>query len=282
MKLKELLQTENGTVEKKREFKNIPIDKLDSMLDYQRDIDMAFVERKSSDEEFDEKEISTVLISAREDGSFKICDGQHTVAILKRRGYTEARCEIRYGLTVEEENDWFNVVNTKGRPQNKKSLLTSAINGTYEKHRDEHDFYNCIKSLGFKLNIYGEKSGNDYKINCPDSLLKIYIQYSSEEKIDKFVECLDLIKTCFNGDPISLQWNFIRGTFDFYEVFDGDFEQSRFVKCMTKITAHDIKKDSDNYSYIKKPSLRYAMVFAKEYNSGLSKGKRLKISHLEE
>ena len=171
MKLKEMLQSTgiNGRI--KVERKRVPIDKLDSMLDYQRDIDMAFVEEKSRDDVFDENEVSIVLISVRQDGSMKVCDGQHTIAILKKRGYTMVECELRYGLTIQEENDWFNVENTKRRNQSRKRTLTAQINGTYEKNKEEQDFYNCIKSVGFKLDIYGEESGSDFKIGCPANLL---------------------------------------------------------------------------------------------------------------
>ena len=57
MKLKEVLQTvgENKEpIEKKIERKRVPIDKLDAMLNYQRDIDMHFVEERSKDGVFKE------------------------------------------------------------------------------------------------------------------------------------------------------------------------------------------------------------------------------------
>ena len=98
MKLKEMLKVTGNTNDNKRgkkERKRVPIDKLDSMLDYQRDIDMAFVEEKSRDGVFDENEVSIILISVRPDGSMKVCDGQHTIAILKKRGYSMAECELR-------------------------------------------------------------------------------------------------------------------------------------------------------------------------------------------
>ena len=182
MKLKEMLQSTgiNGRI--KVERKRVPIDKLDSMLDYQRDIDMAFVEEKSRDDVFDENEVSIVLISVRQDGSMKVCDGQHTIAILKKRGYTMVECELRYGLTIQEENDWFNVENTKRRNQSRKRTLTAQINGTYEKNKEEQDFNNCIKSLGFKLDIYGEEPGNTYKIGCPAKLLEVYKTYSKSNR----------------------------------------------------------------------------------------------------
>ena len=83
LKLKEALKETEEKIEKKIERKRVPIDKLDSMLNYQRDIDMHFVEENSKDGIFEESKVSIVLVSVRVDGSMKVCDGQHTIAILK-------------------------------------------------------------------------------------------------------------------------------------------------------------------------------------------------------
>ncbi len=278
MKLKEITKE----IKKKIEHKNVPINQLDSMLDYQREIDMAFVERISKDEYFDEREVNEVKVSVRSDGALKVCDGQHTIAILKMRGWTTVPCELRYGLTIEEENDWFTITNTKERTQSRKRTLTTQINGTYEKNKDEKDFNNCIKSLGFKLNIYGEKPGNIYKISCPAKLLEVYKNYNTLNKLDDFVECLDIIKSCFSGDPLSLQWNFLRGMFDFYETYKDDFDRKRFIKSVGKYAPKDIKTKAELDTYTKKPSLKYAKLFVNEYNSGISKTKKLKMSKLED
>lgn len=278
MKLKEITKE----IKKKIEHKNVPINQLDSMLDYQREIDMAFVERISKDEYFDEREVNEVKVSVRSDGALKVCDGQHTIAILKMRGWTTVPCELRYGLTIEEENDWFTITNTKERTQSRKRTLTTQINGTYEKNKDEKDFNNCIKSLGFKLNIYGEKPGNIYKISCPAKLLEVYKNYNTLNKLDDFVECLDIIKSCFSGDPLSLQWNFLRGMFDFYETYKDDFDRKRFIKSVGKYVPKDIKTKAELDTYTKKPSLKYAKLFVNEYNSGISKTKKLKMSKLED
>lgn len=280
MKLKELMSKMDGKI--RVEHKDVPIEKLDSMLDYQRDIDMNRIELISSDEIFDENEVDEVKVSVRMDGSMKVCDGQHTIAILKRRGWSTVPCELRYGLTIEEENDWFNITNTKEKPQSRKSTLTSQIHGTYEKNKDEQDFYNCIKSLGFKLDIFGEDPGNDYRITCPANLLNIYKDYQKSDSIDNFVECMDILKTCFNGDSVSLKWNFIRGMFDFYEAYIFDFDRNRFIKVFSKMSAKNIKTNAENDSYTKKPSLKYGKIFVSEYNSNLAKSKRLKMSKLED
>lgn len=281
MKLKDLVKGTKVT-DNKIAHKEVPIDKLDSMLNYQRDIDMKRVERLSSDEYFDENEVDEVKVSVREDDSMKVCDGQHTIAILKMRGWTTVPCELRYGLTIEEENDWFTITNTKEKPQNRKRTLTSQINGTYEKHKIEQDFNNCIKALGFKLDIFGEEPGNDYKIKCPAKLLEVYKEYSSRNDVDGFIECMDLVKGCWNGNSKSLQLNYIRGMFDFYETYKGIFDNKRLITSVGKKSPSIIKEIADNDKYTKKPSLKYAKIYVNEYNSGLNKNKRLKMSLLED
>lgn len=281
MKLKDLVK-ETKVTDNKIEHKEVPIDKLDAMLDYQRDIDMKRVERLSDDEYFDENEVDEVKVSVREDGSMKVCDGQHTIAILKMRGWTTVPCELRYGLTIEKENDWFTITNTKEKKQNRKRTLTSQINGTYKKNKDEQDFYNCIKALGLKLDIFGEEPGNDYKIKCSAKLLNVYKEYSAKNKVDDFVECMDLVKCCWNGKSKSLQWNYIRGMFDFYETYKGVFDNKRFITSVGKKSPSIIKEIADNDKYTKKTSLKYAKIYVNEYNSGLNKNKRLKMSLLED
>lgn len=282
MKLKEVLKETGKNGKVKIERKSVPIDKLDSMLNYQRDIDMAFVEEKSRDDIFRESEVSIVLVSVRPDGSMKVCDGQHTIAILKKRGYTMVQCELRYGLTEQEENDWFNIENTKRRGQSRKRTLTAQINGTYENNKDEQDFNNCVKSLGFKLDIYGEDSGNDFRIGCPAKLLGVYKSYSVNDQIDRFIECLDIVKSCFNGDPVSLQWSFLRGIFDFHETYSSEFDRKRLVEVLSRENIRDIKKDAESDIRTKKASMKYAKLFVEKYNYKLSKTKQLKMSKLDD
>ena len=285
MKLKDVLKT-TGTTQKKMakkvERKRVPIDKLDSTLSYQRDINMDFVEENSKDGVFDESKVSIVLVSVREDGTMKVCDGQHTIAILKKRGYTTVECELRYGLTEQEENDWFSDENTKRRGQSRKRTLTAQINGTYEKHKDEQDFYNCLKSIGYKLDIYGEEIGSDFRIGCPAKLLTVYKEYNKADKVNCFVECMDIIKSCFNGDSLSLQWSFIRGMFDFYETYYDEFDRKRIVEVLSRENIRDIKKDAESDIRTKKTSLKYAKLFVEKYNYKLPKKKTLKMSMLDD
>lgn len=266
----------------KKEYKNIPLDELDSMTDYQRPLNHAFIEENSKPGVFDKDAVECPKISVRNDGTRKMGDGQHTVGIVRRVGWKFIRCELRYGLTEQEENDWFAQENTKRQPQSSKRILTAQIRGTYEKNKDEQDFYNCLKSLGFKLNIFGEETGSDYKINCTASLLNLYKEYVSANKKEKFIECMDIHKTAFNGNPTSLQWSFIRGMFDFYETYDKEFDRKRLLNVLSISDPLSIKKEADSDTYTDKTSTKYAKIFVSKYNYKVPKTKRLKMSKLED
>lgn len=240
------------------------------------------IEEKSKPGVFDKDAVECPKISVRNDGTRKMGDGQHTVAIVRRVGWKSIRCELRYGLTEQEENDWFAQENTKRQPQSSKRILTAQIRGTYEKNKDEQDFYNCLKSLGYKLDIYGEESGSDFKIVCSASLLNLYKEYVKEERKEKFIECMDIHKTCFNGNPISLQWSFIRGMFDFYETYENEFERKRLVSVLSTLNALSVKKDAESDTYTDKTSMKYAKLFVSKYNYKIPKSKRLKMSKLED
>ena len=266
----------------KKEYKNIPLDELESMADYQRPINHNFIEEKSKPGIFDKDAVECPKISVRNDGTRKMGDGQHTVGIVRRVGWKSIRCELRYGLTEQEENDWFAQENTKRQPQSSKRILTAKIRGTYEKNKDEQDFYNCLKSLGYKLDIYGEESGSDFKIGCSASLLNLYKEYVKLGKTEQFIECMDIHKTCFNGNPISLQWSFLRGMFDFYEAYENEFERKRLISVLSTLNVLSIKKDAESDTYTDKTSMKYAKFFVSKYNYKISKSKRLKMSKLED
>lgn len=71
----------------KKEYKNMPLDELESMTDYQRPLNYSFIEEKSKPGVFDKDAVECPKISVRNDGTKKMGDGQHTVAIVRRVGW---------------------------------------------------------------------------------------------------------------------------------------------------------------------------------------------------
>lgn len=259
---------------------SLPIECLNSALSYQRKINKAFVNEKSKDEVFDEREVEEIKVSARQDGSYRICDGQHTVAILAMRGYKEAKCEVRYGLSDNEESDWFTVLNTKHRPQTKRRILTSKILGTENKNGIEHKFYSLVTYAGFEIDLGGTSSKNNNKINCPLFLFSIFKQCVKNNNVRNFYNALITLRYTFNGDPISLQKNFIDGFFKFYDTYNDRIKLERLQKVMNKTTPDKIKCDVENNRSHEDIKMKYARFFADSYNKGLKHENKLNVGWL--
>lgn len=70
--------------------------------------------------------------------------------------------------------------------------------------------------------------------------------------------------------------------FDFYETYKEEFDRKRFVTAIGKLNPNNIKSKTETDLYTKKPSLKNAKLFVDEYNSGLSKTNKLKMSKLDD
>lgn len=261
----------------KKEIKEVNISLLESMTTYQRQLDLKFIAEKSKDGIFDPNAVELVKVSVRPDGSLKVGDGQHTIAICRNRGYKKVKCELRYGLTIEEENDWFALENTKSRPQSSKRIWTSKIRGSYEKNINEQNFNNTINAIGYRLGLCDEKSG-DGCINCIDTLFSIFKNKTN----DDFINIMSIHKSCFKGNTTSLQANFFSGMFKFFDTYKSLFDEKRFIKVFSKMKPDALKSESEDDKYTTDIGVKYARVFVKYYNLKLSKEKQLKMSKLED
>ena len=90
------------------------------------------------------------------------------------------------------------------------------------------------------------------------------------------------MKSCFNGDPVSLHWSFLRGMFDFYETYLNEFHRKRLIEVLSRENIRDIKKDAESDIRTKKTSIKYAKLFVEKYNYKLPKKKQLKMSKLDD
>lgn len=143
-------------------------------------------------------------------------------------------------------------------------------------------FEHYVKALGFTLDEYRAYPKRKYCICCVASLRSAYGEYKGHNKIDKFVNNLELIKTCFDGKESSLQWAFIKGMFIFCDVYEEQLSIERIVKVFTCIDSDDIKKEAKSDKYTAQLYLKYTKVFVNKYNKGLKKDKRLKMSALDD
>ena len=78
----------------KKEYKNIPLDELESMADYQRPINHTFIEEKSKPGIFDKDAVECPKISVRNDGT--IITNYHVTA---RTAEAVKRLSLESGMT---------------------------------------------------------------------------------------------------------------------------------------------------------------------------------------
>jgi hypothetical protein len=257
--------------EVKRNFEMVDINLLHSGLKYQRKLDEKFI--RDTLKKFDKNEVNAPLVSLR-DGKYNVVDGQHTIAICKEKGWNRIRCEIRKNLTEEEESQWFNVTNTKHRPQSKSSILNSRYFGNDE---ELNKLIKALASVGYKLKTV-DITDSDGVIDASVTIESIY----NEMKQDDFVNCLTLHQGVWNGEKESLKASFLKGMFKFHNTYKTNIDEKRFVKALSKCTAEKIKVEAETDKFTKDIAVKYARVLVAYYNKGIQKDKQLKISLLED
>lgn len=83
-----------------RLFVHVDIDRLKIDPRYQRKVNRQRVRNIAT--KFDERLMGVLVCSVREDGVYVI-DGQHRLEVARLLGHPTVRCELRIGLSVEEE-----------------------------------------------------------------------------------------------------------------------------------------------------------------------------------
>lgn len=262
----------------KRTFGYIALDKLTSGLAYQRQIKADFVDDKIKN--FDLLAVKPICVSFR-DGNYNVVDGQHTIAILKGVGYKKAYCEIRTGLTFEDENKWFKDEETNGRKQSQ----TAILNARYFSGQDDEltDLVAYLSIVGYKLNLSNVSDTNGV-IYATKAIEKIFNGMTRSD----FSKYITLHNAAWNGDKKSLQEHILKGFSLFYNTYKDILDEQRFIKVFNKTinkkakSTEDLKNESDRDMDTKDVALRMAKVLVRNYNSNLSQNKKLKMSWLED
>lgn len=264
----------------KRTFEWIPIEKLHSGLAYQRPIDEIFV--KNAVDNFDKNEVEAPCVSLRINNGekeYRVVDGQHTITIVKCVGWNKIRCEIREGLSDDDEHEWFYMKNKKKRNQTSGRLLNAKVNGKFD--TTINSLVNILESVGYKIKTADISNGNGV-INAGLTIENIFKNIGE----DNFKKCMELHSIVWNGSKESMKKSFLMGMSKFYTTYKDEIDSKRFVRAFLNknITADDIIKDVSNNMLTKKDnSIKYAWVLVEHYNKGLKdESKKLKFSKLED
>jgi hypothetical protein len=141
----------------------VNLDKIVTDGRYQRPVEDKRVERMVRN--FDAKQLGTVELSKRDDGSFAIIDGQHRIAALKALGRKQVPAIVHEGLGAQGEGELFVAINM-GRKQLRPAERFFAQ--VFSGEEDAVAISNAVTGAGFSIAKFGTESSknNPTSFNC--------------------------------------------------------------------------------------------------------------------
>lgn len=215
---------------------------------------------------FDPEQVSPVIVSFR-DGKYYIIDGQHTALAIYERsgndGSTRIYCDVREGLTYEQEALLFYNVNTNKRPVSIADKIWALVVAGDE---DATTFNGIIERCGY---VFGRKSATT--ISPIGECWKVYNKPNGATRIESI---LTLIHDTWPDNAAAVSADMVKGLNELFKHHGDSFDRERFVKTFSVIDpkivvtdARSLYKSMNDRAYTM-PVCTYLMI-GRKYNNGL-------------
>lgn len=215
---------------------------------------------------FDPNQVNPLVVSFR-DGKYYIVDGQHTaLAIYELNGEDGATlimCDVREGLTYEQEAQLFYDLNTNRRPPSAADKIWALVCASDD---SAVEFKNLIERCGY---TFGRKSENT--ISPINTCWKIFNGRAGAKRLENI---LNLIYDTWPNDASAVNITIVDGLNLFFKYNEYEFSVERFVKTFSGISyksiigdAKALYKSMSDRAYTM-PVCTYLMI-GKKYNSNL-------------
>lgn len=236
----------------------IPFNQL-AKAGYNRKIDRKRINDIKAD--YHEDMMQAIIVSFR-DGKYWIVDGQHRAQALYEMNNCDPNtlimCDVRIGLTYEEEADLFYRYNTGTKPL----TFDQKLNGLIESN-DENavDFRNTVESCGYVL-------GKSLK--AVSLAWKVYNRTNGK---DTLTEILSLTNSCWPDSKSGADSRIIDGMSMFLKNHGDTYQRDHFIKVMSGVDPEELIKESttfykamDSKSFTKKYCMYTCIVKAYNYS----------------
>lgn len=255
--------------------KLIPFNQL-AKAGYNRGINRAHVNKIKNN--FHDDMVQPAIVSFR-DGQYWIIDHQHqTQAIFELNNSdpsTPIRCDVRTGLTYEQEADLYYRLNTGSKPLNFEDKVIGLIAA---KDETALEFRDTVEACGYIVGGDHNKS-----LRAVKAAWDIFSRRDGKEVL---ADILTLTNECWPNTRDSAKAD-IMSAFDLFLCCHGDeYSRDWFVKKLSQHAPTEISKRGDTYfkqmndrAYTKQ-YCTYTQVF-NCYNTGL-RGRRLTIVSVNE
>ena len=252
--------------------RNIPFNQL-AKAGYNRGIKRKQVNKIKS--EYHEDMVQPAIVSFR-DGKYFIVDGQHrSQAKYELNGNdpnTPILCDVRTGMTYEQEADLYYRLNTGSRKLSFADELTGLIES-----KDAHalKFQSVIESCGYVIG-----GNNVNSLRAISTAWKIFNRNGGDEKLTTI---LTLTHSCWPNSKNGAHSTMIDGISLFLDCHGASFQTETFVKNLSDADPKSLINDATAYyknttnKLFTKPFCMYTMII-NQYNYGLRTNKLTQIT----
>lgn len=246
-----------------RQFMNIPYNQL-GKAGYNRGINRQHVNRIKKN--FHEDMVQPAIVSYR-DGKHWIVDHQHqTQAKYELNGCDPnilIYCDVRMGLTYEQEAELYYRLNTGSKPLGFPDLLKGLIES---KDETALKFRDIVESCGY---VVGGNTSTS--LRALKSAWKIFNDDNGEQKL---ADILSLTKACWPDNINGVDTRMLDGIVLFIRYHADEYDRKRFIDVLSKYDPKDIIRKARTYftqmdmrSYTQ-PYCTYSII-TNCYNTGL-------------
>ena len=230
-----------------RFYRQLPYSDL-VKADYNRPIDRSRVIRIKKN--YNPFEVRPVIVSFR-DGKYYIIDGQHTATMLfelnNRDPATPIDCDIRYGLTYEQEADLYVRLNKNS----KKISIVDEIKGLIES-RDENAllFQETIEKSGYTL--FDKNNG----IRAASTVWGIFNGKDGQKRLE---DTLTLINEMWQNKRGATDALTIKSITAFLAIHSTEYDRGMFIKKLSKENPYELILAAKSHSRITRHEQPYSL-----------------------
>lgn len=201
---------------------------------YQRDIKEAKVERMVR--EFDPRQLTTIVVCRRADGTYWVIDGQHRLEMLRRLGKQVVYADVRDGLNADQEAYLFHKLNDGATKV-----------GAWDKFRARLAYAEpaatAIERAVTKHGYHFDKHGTSIKGIAAVVALEYVYNRGGEHLVG---ETLDVISRVWRADAKALDGVVLEGTGCFLDSYreDKNYEHARLLDLLAAIPPVEVLQRS--------------------------------------
>jgi hypothetical protein len=182
---------------------------------------------------------------------------------LKKLGIKMVLCIVATGLKISSESNTYRRINVGRKNQTYREIFKSKLAGG---DPEAMDIKNIAERFDFRIMQSG---GNKSYIKSIKELEIIYRQLGRAN----FTRMFYLMRHTWDGDHFSLVKEFLLGMMFFLEKAGDQFNDTEFIKKMSKVAPIDIIKNAKLYLLTCADRYAYAKAILKFYNHNRSVNK---------